>query len=112
MDAERPLQESGLPLRLRHQLLVEALQLVRALLDVVRRKVSSADLDNRQINTNQYLEDDWFNDHYCYYCVITVITVSLLVITLHTHTNTYIHICLYIHTYYSSSEDGSFLSVV
>lgn len=44
VDAERPLQESAFPLRLGRQLLVEALQLLHALLDVVRRKVSSADL--------------------------------------------------------------------
>lgn len=67
MDAERPLQESALPLRLRRQLLVEALQLLHALLDVVRRKVSSSDLGGPTKNESKSklrwkikVEHDWF----------------------------------------------------
>lgn len=44
MDAKCLLQEFPLPLCLHHQLLMEALQLFKTLLDVMRRKVPTSDL--------------------------------------------------------------------
>lgn len=55
MDAERLLQELLLLLRLRHQLLVETLQLLQALRDVMRREVTTSDLQvNMMIVVNDF----------------------------------------------------------
>lgn len=55
MDAERLLQELLLLLRLRHQLLVETLQLLQTLRDVMRREVTTSDLQvNMMIVVNDF----------------------------------------------------------
>lgn len=55
MDAERLLQELLLLLRLRHQLLVEMLQLLQTLRDVMRREVTTSDLQvNMMIVVNDF----------------------------------------------------------
>lgn len=55
MDAERLLQELLLLLRLLHQLLVETLQLLQALRDVMRREVTTSDLQvNMMIVVNDF----------------------------------------------------------
>lgn len=55
MDAERLLQELLLLLRLLHQLLVETLQLLQTLRDVMRREVTTSDLQvNMMIVVNDF----------------------------------------------------------
>lgn len=55
MDAERLLQELLLLLRLRHQLLVETLQLLQTFRDVMRREVTTSDLQvNMMIVVNDF----------------------------------------------------------
>lgn len=55
VDAERLLQELLLLLRLLHQLLVETLQLLQALRDVMRREVTTSDLQvNMMIVVNDF----------------------------------------------------------
>lgn len=55
VDAERLLQELLLLLRLRHQLLVETLQLLQTLRDVMRREVTTSDLQvNMMIVVNDF----------------------------------------------------------
>lgn len=55
MDAERLLQELLLLLRLLHQLLVETLQLLQTFRDVMRREVTTSDLQvNMMIVVNDF----------------------------------------------------------